>query len=271
MGTRRFLQTVFMVGALAVATACGSDDSEPKTTAPVVTVTSTSPPGAPGVTTPNAPGASAPQAKEPTSPVPPKPQTPTGNGTVIIRTHSLQGIAIPYVPVNLRLYQGCDPNSNDFPEGLPEAQRWDDTTDVNGQAVFAVPVGCYRFGMNAPAGTNPVPEGMHTILVKTDGETVYGSLRFQDPAPTPICASQTIVHDLDVDPYLEAATPTVTDCDGSWAVIRWEDSPGDNQRIVHRDYGTPWTAYVYFPHDVCRAEAQADGIPANLEKYFQVC
>lgn len=269
MRKRGFLQIVFVVGALAVASACGSDDSEPQVSSPVVTVTS--PSSAPGVTTPNEPGVSVPQAKEPTSAVPPKEQPQTGSGTVIIRTHSLQGIAIPYVPVNLRLYQGCDPNSGDFPEGLPEAQRWDDTTDANGQAVFAVPVGCYRFGMNAPAGTNPVPEGLHTIFVKTDGETVYGSLRFQDPAPSPLCASQTIVHDLDVAPYLKTATPTVTDCDGFWAFIAWADSPGDNARIVHRDYGTPWTTYVLFPHDVCRAEAQADGIPANLEKYFQVC
>ncbi|NNH74988.1 hypothetical protein HLB23_34930 [Nocardia uniformis] len=199
-----------------------------------------------------------------------QPGSPQGSSTAIIRTVSLQGTAIPYVPVNLRLYQPCDPASNDLPEGTPEVYRWDDTTDADGQAVFAVPVGCYRLGMNAPPGTNPVPEGLHTLFVTTVGQTVYGSLRFQDPAPDPICAAQTIVRDLAVEPYLEDATPTVAECDGFWAVIRW-DSPGDNQRIVHRTYDTPWTTYVRFPHDTCWSTARSDGVPENLEQYFPAC
>ncbi|WP_245722203.1 hypothetical protein [Nocardia crassostreae] len=189
---------------------------------------------------------------------------------VLIQTVTVQGTAIPYVPVNLRLYQPCDPSSGDLPEGTPEVRRWDGVTDSNGQAVFSVPVGCYRFGMEAPLGTNPVPEGLHTLFVEHEGETEYGRLRFQDPAPAPVCASQTILHDLGEGPPYTTTLATVSECDGYWAVIVW-DMPGDSQRIVHRGYDFGWTNYVYFPHDKCWSEAKADGVPANLEKYFLKC
>lgn len=194
---------------------------------------------------------------------------PAGDGKVTIKTASLKGVAIPYVPVHLRLYQPCDPAGHDRTEGTPEVQRFDGVTDLSGQAVFTVPVGCYGFDMDSVPGTNPVPEGMHTLFVETDGQSVTGNLRFQDPAPEPVCAQQTINHDLKVESRLSSATAKVTGCDGNWAVIVW-DVQGDSQRIV-KHTASGWTTYVGFPHDVCWAKAQKDGVPDRLKEYFTSC
>ncbi|WP_306363955.1 hypothetical protein [Nocardia sp. CC227C] len=233
----------------------------------MTTSPSDGPTAVPGVPNPSAPATTR---TDPGTTVAPDSAPSRGGGTVVLRTLSLSGIAIPYVPVELALLRPCDPLGHDLPEGTPEVRRWDATTGIDGQATFSVPVGCYRFGMNAPPGTDPVPEGMHTLFVESDGQTVFGSLRFQDPAPEPVCAPQTIVHDLGEGPPYTTATPTVPECDGYWAVISW-DIPGDSQRIVRRAHGSPWRTYVSFPHDVCRAEAAADGLPVELEKYFSVC
>ncbi|UGT42264.1 hypothetical protein LTV02_02215 [Nocardia yamanashiensis] len=186
-----------------------------------------------------------------------------------IKTASLQGVAIPYVPVHLRLYQPCDPAGHDRAEGTPEVQRFDGVTGLDGQAVFTVPVGCYGFDMDAVPGTNPVPEGMHTLFVEKDGQQVAGNLRFQDPAPEPVCAQQTIGHDLKVESRLSSATAKVTGCDGNWSVIAW-DVQGDSQRIV-KHTASGWTTYVGFPHDVCWAKARKDGVPDRLKEYFTSC
>ncbi|MFI6867007.1 hypothetical protein [Nocardia sp. NPDC050406] len=268
MGGRRLLPRMLIVAALGMATACGADDA-PRATSP--TVTSVSVPGVtppPGVTTPDAPRTTA--AQPPEAPGIPRNDAPDAKSTVVLRTVSVQGVAIPYVPVRLSRFVPCDPASHDLPEGTTEQVRWDGTTDANGQTGFLVPVGCYRFGMTPPPGTNPVPEGLHTLFVESEGQIVHGQLRFQDPAPDPVCAGQTIVHDLGEGPPYTTATPTVSECDGFWAVISW-DIPGDSQRIVRRGYDSGWTTYVRFPHDICWSQATAEGVPANLEKYFQNC
>ncbi|MEU0544196.1 hypothetical protein ABZ319_30440 [Nocardia sp. NPDC005978] len=275
MYVSRVVLTVLALGVVVAATACGTTDPPSSDGTTSVTVTETapsSPPGSDAPTTPGAPGAPATSSltvSKTTGPPGGQPTTPA-NGAVAIRTATLTDVAIPYVPVHLRLYRPCDPATHDLPEGTPESQRWDAVTDINGQAVFSVPVGCYRFGMDAPAGTNPVPEGLHTLFVETAGQVVNGRLRFQDPAPQPLCASQTIVHDLAVEDALKKATPTVTDCDGFWAVISW-NVPGDSQRIVHRGADFGWKNYVTFPHKVCLDKAKTDGVPAPLHKYFQPC
>ncbi|MGX1808069.1 hypothetical protein ACWIGI_20310 [Nocardia sp. NPDC055321] len=265
------------LGVVVAATACGTTDppSGDGTTS-TVSVTETAPvtsSGSGAPTTPGAPGApntwSLTSVSKTTAPPGGQPTTPA-NGAVAIRTATLGGTAIPYVPVHLRLYRPCDPATHDLPEGTPESQRWDAVTDIDGQAVFSVPVGCYRFGMDPPVGTNPAPEGLHTLFVETAGQVVNGRLRFQDPAPQPLCASQAIVHDLAVEEGLRKATPTVTDCDGSWAVISW-NVPGDSQRIVHRGTDFGWKNYVVFPHQVCLDKAKTDGVPAPLHKYFSPC
>ncbi|MFC7451078.1 hypothetical protein [Rhodococcus daqingensis] len=81
------------------------------------------------------------------------------------------------------------------------------------------------------------------------------------------CDPEALTQDLTMDAFLAAATATVDHCADGWAVIRW-DSPGDNQRIV-RNLDGQWTTYVLFPHEVCWAQAAADGVPAALTKYFQ--
>ncbi len=215
-------------------------------------------------------GTSSPSSSPSSSVIATKPASkPAGDGKVTIKTASLKGVAIPYVPVHLRLYQPCDPAGHDRTEGTPEVQRFDGVTDLSGQAVFTVPVGCYGFDMEPVPGTDPVPEGMHTLFVETDGQAVTGNLRFQDPAPEPVCAQQTINHDLKVESRLSSATAKVTGCDGKWSVIAW-DVQGDSQRIVkHTNSG--WTTYVGFPHDVCWAKAQKDGVPDRLKEYFTSC
>ncbi|MFB8005961.1 hypothetical protein [Nocardia sp. NPDC056000] len=170
-------------------------------------------------------GASAPSKAQPVG---------AKTGTVVLQTVTPRGTAIPYVPVHIRRYEPCDVGKRDLPEGASEVGSWDGVTDLAGQAVFEdMPVGCYRFGMDAPKGTNPVPEGMHTLFVESAGQKVNGRLRFQDPAPVPTCAAQTFVHDLNVDQQLRSATTQVSVCEDLWAVISW-DVPGDSQRVVAR-------------------------------------
>ncbi|MFC4126651.1 hypothetical protein [Nocardia rhizosphaerae] len=197
-----------------------------------------------------------------TTPAQPVPPPTPAVGTIAVRTETLSGAPVPNVPVWIGLHQPCDPAGHDIPLGeTTETQRQEAVTDADGRAVFTAQVGCYYFGMTAPAGTHPVPEGMHTAFVTAGGQTVEGTLRFRDtPAPGP-CHPDGISADLGM---LDNAT--VTWCDGTWAVISF-DTPGDNQRIVHRVDGT-WTAYVRFPHEVCWSTAEADGVPADLRRYF---
>ncbi|MFB7718815.1 hypothetical protein [Nocardia sp. NPDC056100] len=192
-------------------------------------------------------------------------------GTVVLQTVTPRGTAIPYVPVNIRRYEPCDVSKRDLPEGASEVGNWDGVTDLTGQAVFeGMPVGCYRFGMVAPKGTDPVPEGMHTLFVESAGQTVSGRLRFQDPAPVPTCAAQTFVHDLNIEQRLRSATTQVRVCEELWAVVSW-DVPGDSQRVVSRTSVGPWRDYVRFPHDTCWSKAKSDGAPDTLKKYFTAC
>ncbi|UGT61544.1 hypothetical protein [Nocardia asteroides] len=176
---------------------------------------------------------------------------------------------MPNVPVRLARYAPCDPASRELPEGIPEVGHWTGSTDADGRSAFPVPVGCYHFGMTPPPGSDPVPEGMHTLFVTTDGESVTGSLRFQNPAPTSDCDPRSIAGDLDLADYQRNATATVRECDGTWAVIAWE-VPGDSQRIVRRA-AAGWTTYVIFPHNRCWTQAKTDGAPEMLERYFTAC
>ncbi|MEV0246102.1 hypothetical protein AB0H76_05875 [Nocardia sp. NPDC050712] len=175
--------------------------------------------------------------------------------------------------MNLRLVTPCDPAAHDIPvEGVQETQRFTGTTDATGRAVFTVPVGCYRMGMGQPpAGTRPVPEGMHTLFVTRAGEAVEGSFRFQDAGWPPVCSTETIVNDLAAggELYAGQADPALAqlrDCEGTWGVISW-NTPGDTQRIVHHNFER-WTTYVAFPHDTCWTEATRAGVPERLRPYF---
>ncbi|WP_245673675.1 hypothetical protein, partial [Nocardia lijiangensis] len=205
----------------------------------------------------------------PPAPAPaPQPPASPALGTAVIETVTLAGVAVPDVPVSVRQMRPCDMAQLDIPLGATEIARWDAVTGDDGRAVFVVPVGCFRFRMDPPPGTDPVPEGMHTLFVTESGLVVTGTLRFNDPAPE-ACAAETIVGELDDAGDLTADAATVSECDGAWAVISW-DIPGDSQRIVHR---TPdgWRTYVVFPHDTCWSTAAADGVPARLQPYFHSC
>ncbi|MFF2391206.1 hypothetical protein [Nocardia sp. NPDC058114] len=244
----------------------GSSSARPTTTrtAPISVAT---PNPAPAVTPADRPGAGSSNSVG-ASTAPAKTARPPelATGTVVLRTVTLSGIPVPGVPVYLSLQQPCDPASNDIPVGeTVETLRRDGVTDEQGRAAFATEIGCYRFGMTAPAGTNPVPEGMHSLFLVTPGGTATGQLRFQDtpPEPAPACAESTIETELGVDP---GPVATIADCDGQWGVIRWE-TPGDNQRVITRTSGT-WSTYVRFPHDICWSSAVADGVPDRLRTYF---
>jgi len=256
--------------AVAALAACGSTDTgTPRTDASATPTTSAPrpsdapPPADPG-------GSPAPDAT--TSPAPPGATTAPGEhglGTVILHTTTLSGDAVPNVPVHLARYAPCDPASGDLAEGAAEVERWSDTTDADGEITWTVPVGCYRFGMEPPPGTVPVPEGMHTLFLPEGGRVVTGLLRFEDPEPAPSCTTETIVRDLDVTGDLADALAEVGECHGSWAVIAW-DVPGDSQRIV-RLVDSRWTTYVVFPHDRCWTQARADGAPSAMQGYFSAC
>ncbi|WP_218581754.1 hypothetical protein [Nocardia cyriacigeorgica] len=288
MRMRRSLHTVFgVVAALALLTACGDDGgSAPsgsgttsvngaKTTYPAVSSGVRDATGrGPSIASPPAPG-QRPAAPEPAPAqqppgVPPVADPPPAYGTAVIRTQTLSGVGVPDVPVHMRLVQPCDPAGHDIPVGeTTEVLRRDGVTDATGVTSFQVPVGCYFFGMDPPPGTTPVPEGMHSLFITRAGETVAGTLRFEEPGLPSSCAAETIEHDLGVGPDLANASATVTECDGRWAIISW-DVPGDSQRLVRHD-GTVWTGYVSFPHEICWSRAMADGVPARFQRYFPGC
>lgn len=259
-----------IAGMTLVLAGCGTDDSRtPATSSSVRPVTTTSSSAAPVVIPPTAGvPTTAPTARPSasTTPAPPGPPPTPATGTVVLRTATLSGTPVPGVPVYLSLQQPCDPAGHDIPVGeTTEAQRLDGVTDASGLAVFTTVTGCYRFGMTAPAGTNPVPEGMHSLFLVDQGASVTGQLRFQDtpPEPAPACAESTVETELGVDP---APAADISECDGQWAVVSWA-TPGDNQRIITRTSGT-WTTYVLFPHTTCWETATADGVPGSLRRYF---
>lgn len=274
MRTRRFLQAALTVCVMVAVAACGGEDSNsPQPGA--------SPSGSPTVGSPvpssvGSPPAGSPPSSGPNRPAPPggpatpaTPADPALFGAVELRTVTEQGVAVPSVPVYMTRHEPCDPASRDLAEDAALVQRWDGSTGADGRITFAAPVGCYRVGMNPPPGTNPVPVGMHTLFLETGGQVVTGSLLFEDPASAPICASETIVRDLGLGEPFSSAAATVSECNGSWAVIVW-DMPGDSQRIV-RQMDSRWSTYVVFPHELCWSSAQSDGAPNALEGYFSAC
>ncbi|MFE6920536.1 hypothetical protein ACFVAV_05770 [Nocardia sp. NPDC057663] len=246
----------------------GGDPQAPAMSSPVRPSSTTSSSTAPVAIPPTrgVPTAAATVRPSASTPAPPGPPPTPATGTVILRTATLSGLPVPGVPVYLSLQQPCDPAGHDIPVGeTTETRRLDGVTDSSGLAAFTTVTGCYRFGMTAPAGTDPVPEGMHTLFLVDQGATVTGQLRFQDtsPEPAPACAESTIETELGVDP---APAADISECDGQWAVISWT-VPGDNQRIITRTSGT-WTTYVLFPHTTCWDTAAADGVPDRLRPYF---
>ncbi|MEU4649715.1 hypothetical protein [Nocardia fluminea] len=267
-----------VAGVTVVLAGCGSVDPQPlgsSSVRPTTTITApvsiATPSVAPAVTPAGRPGAGSPGAPAPSAGASTAPAKTAGppelaTGTVVLRTVTLSGIPVPGVPVYLSLQQPCDPAGNDIPVGeTVETLRRDGVTDEQGRAAFVTEIGCYRFGMTAPAGTNPVPEGMHSVFLVNPGGTATGQLRFQDtpPEPAPACAESTIETELGVD---AGPVATIADCDGQWGVIRW-DTPGDNQRLITRTSGA-WTTYIGFPHDICWSSAVTDGVPERLRTYF---
>ncbi|WP_278314706.1 hypothetical protein [Lolliginicoccus levis] len=288
----------------------------------------------------------------------------TGPGSVLVETKTFTGAAIPSVPVSLMLAAECDVANRDIPLGVDFTTTYDGITNAAGEALFAdMPLGCYRANMDVPENTNPVPEGMHTVILTeeiphqslwfrfTDEPIGEGNLRLgqvfvRDSAGNPIsraaleleqcgtsnrmttvnsdregriilevpraecytvvgtsgtsewtltgrpvidtgtsnfaldvvldragtgptCEATSIEADLDL-PYEYGTTPVSVDCAEGWAAIRWPESPGDNQRLVHLVDGA-WTTYIAFPHQQCWAEARGNGVPDRLQKYFQEC
>ncbi|MCP2299421.1 hypothetical protein APR11_005876 [Nocardia amikacinitolerans] len=267
------MRAVGIVGVVCAVVAlmagCAGEAEEAERLRASATVGATTVDGTPEIA--EEPAATRAPQPRPAPPAPaPAPQPPASPvlGTAIIETVTLGGVAVPDVPVSVWQMRPCDMAQLDIPLGASEIARWDAVTGADGRAVFVVPVGCFRFRMDPPPGTDPVPEGMHTLFVTAAGQVVTGQLRFNDPAPAD-CAAETIVGELDDAGDLTAEGATVTECDGSWAVIVW-DVPGDSQRIVHRT-ADGWRTYVVFPHDVCWSTAAADGVPARFESYFQPC
>lgn len=270
MAAQRRIWIGVVAGVAVLLAGCGAGDPQaPGSSSPTRPATTTSTARPPVVVPPSAAPTSLPPIGTAAAPTTARttPPPPAGaTGTVVLRTATLSGIPVPGVPVHLSLQQPCDPAGHDIPLGeTTETQRQDAVTDASGLAVFTAVTGCYQFGMTAPAGTNPVPEGMHSLFLVEAGATVTGNLRFQDASsdPASACAEATVETELGVDPGPDAA---ISLCDGRWAVVSW-NSPGDNQRIITRSSGT-WLTYVQFPHTVCWTEASAAGVPDSMRSYF---
>ncbi|MEU2251970.1 hypothetical protein [Nocardia xishanensis] len=269
------MRAVGIVGVVcavfALVAGCGRDaeNADRPAASATVSVGATTAGRTPGIAhAPAAPNSPQPRPAPPLPAPTPRPPASPVHGTAVIETVTLGGVAVPDVPVSVHQMRPCDTAQRDIPLGAIEIARWDAVTGDDGLAAFVVPVGCFRFRMDPPPGTDPVPEGMHTLFVTESGQVVTGTLRFDDPAPA-ACAAETVVDELDDAGDLTADAATVGECDGAWAVIAW-DIPGDSQRIVHRGPGG-WRTYVAFPHATCWSTAAADGVPTRLERYFHPC
>lgn len=58
------------------------------------------------------------------------------------------------------------------------------------------------------------------------------------------------------------APPNVRYCDGAWALYD-PGVPGDSSAI-YQAVGTTWQRHIGFPNSMCRAQYEAEGIPADL-------
>ncbi|MBD8504991.1 hypothetical protein HT102_00620 [Hoyosella sp. G463] len=105
------------------------------------------------------PGSEAPATGSPAS-------STSGPGSILVETKTFSGAAIPSVPVSLMLAAECDAANRDIPLGADFTTIYDGVTNAAGEALFAdMPLGCYRANMDVPQNTNPVPEGMHTVIL----------------------------------------------------------------------------------------------------------
>ncbi|MFC9896211.1 hypothetical protein ACFVMC_21190 [Nocardia sp. NPDC127579] len=269
-GIARKTMILAVLAVAAVGCGDGTEPATPISSLPAIT-SSTPVPSQPepSVTT----AVSQPSSRPPADP--PQEIPPSATGTAMVFTLTQAQHPVPNVPVGLRQVTPCDAAGRDIPEGAREVLRFDGVTDAQGRAVFTVPVGCYRMIMGEPpAGTRPVPEGMHALFLTRAGETVKGTFRFQDAGWPPVCSAETIVADLAAggELYPGQADPSfarVRECEGRWGIVSW-NTPGDTQRIVQHDFER-WTTYVAFPHDVCWSKAAKEGVPQRLESYFGQC
>lgn len=247
----RTTRLLFIVGAsVAVLTACGSEEPAPSATTPSVSITS------------------APQASVPTpTATRVTPSTPLVDGTIVVESKTLNGVAVPNTAVTIQRAAECNAAQRDIPPGTTYTDTFSGATGNDGRVVFdSIPIGCYSVSAKPHANANPVPEGQHSAFLTVDARNQTVTFRFYDDAATDPCSTAGIVADLGVDPALQKATATVTDCAGGWAIIRW-DAPGDTQRMIHHVAGK-WTTYMVFPSQKCWKEAQSEGVPDDLKKYF---
>ncbi|WP_149359547.1 hypothetical protein [Lolliginicoccus suaedae] len=368
ISARNTALTALLGVALLAGPACGSGtdvtpvsgSSSASPTENVIDNGSTEPTGSEAGSGAPSAGTASPATVDPASPAPDS----TGPGSILVETKTFTGAAIPSVPVYLMLAAECDVANRDIPLDADFTTTYDGVTNASGEALFAdMPLGCYRANMDVPENSNPVPEGMHTVVlteaipdqslwfrftdepasadatrlgqifvrdsvgnpisraaleleqcgtsnrmttVNSDREgriilevpraecyTVVGTsgtsewtltsrpvidtgtsnfaldIVLERAGTEPSCAATSIAADLDL-PYEYGTTPVSVDCANGWAAIRWPESQGDNQRLVHLVDGE-WTTYIAFPHQQCWAEARGNGVPDRLQKYFQGC
>lgn len=213
---------------------------------------------------------SAAPTPEPVSRVDPSLPAGTAVGTVVLRTRTESGTALRGIPVHLILVQPCVTAAQGIPLDAVEVLRMDAVTDAFGTAVFTAPVGCYRFGADAPPDRIPLPD-TRTLSVAVAAHTVAGVLRFVDTgsAFAPVCTAAAITEDLGILGEFDIDWVTVAACDGRWAVIAW-DVAGDTRRVARRTV-EGWTIYTFTPRDTCWGRAAADGAPPAMEQFFAAC
>ncbi|RJO74767.1 hypothetical protein D5S18_15045 [Nocardia panacis] len=91
-----------------------------------------------------------------------------------------------------------------------------------------------------------------------------------DAAAVGFCAAEIIAKDLGIIGEFDAAWAEVTECDGHWALIAW-DQVGDTRRVIRRDPIDGWKTYAYTAHSICWTSAVTDGVAPRLQRYFLGC
>lgn len=158
-GSGILLRALVLAAMLVTATACHSEvapDHPPGTTTPAGDLG----PGIAGTIT--QPG-----------------QTPS---TIMLRTRTPSGAAIPGVDVKLTLIERCDAALQNIPaDASDHSVGLSATTDANGSATFVAVVGCYYFEIKgAPQGRTPVTAGRQTLFLTTPGQVADAPLILRD-------------------------------------------------------------------------------------------
>ncbi|CAM3716826.1 hypothetical protein [Smaragdicoccus niigatensis] len=195
--------------------------------------------------------------------------SPVETGTIVVHVSDLEGSRLGNIEVKAFLVPACDPSDHELPAVDGYLKSLQDRTDGNGNVVFtSVPLGCWSVAATVPAGFSRVESTRAAAYLVNGGDAEEADLHLQRGLSDP-CNGDALSN------AMGASTITIAHCDGSWALVSeacgpndsCENGPGDNTRIL-RVQGDRWVTYTALPSTTCLSTAKHDGVPGDLQKYF---